>query len=755
MSKGLHIVPLECILPLLEGDQIFGADFAVILQSLAKPSTIDGASKTDINHLCSRVNNYLLSKKTSYRWIGCKLFVVINLHLKVMMSNQTVNLVGSLVKILESHCYIDDFTCSSQQQLLTLNSCCEALDFIIDRIQSKPALTREILTPKLPSIINGLISNITLIPQSALLVLRKLLTKKSTTFRPFGMKFESALKTLLNNGDNLNKMSTPLITLALHCLATISFTLSREDQGSLWRSRIDDLLIETKSVLSIYEEILDTSEDEDFESRYKSLPRLPEDISQLNLVFEPLSIDISESSLEVSKISKRIELLTRYITAYLDVTTSSAVRIPLGQFICLAELLAGMNLRFSSIKRDIRDNSTRSMIRLSLKDLNQIGIAFLCTLQKRFLFDLIPHYYTIFSTLDSCIPVKTHKGKAILDVEEVVENSELEVSVLTAATVLLSMMHTFSDSSLLTRMIDSALLIVEPQVPNIDEVTKSTPSNGKNGKGKKKSGNMASFSDLIAHQDLFTINASRNTLVKVRKFFTAALSRCELPSSSTLKILRFSVLDAVTHVKSLHHGKRTPLNKSIIKLLEADVLYPAHQGVGISILPIISSLLGGENTIMSLLNNPRLPVVSTVLDMKQKLKEESEEESDESEEEEEEKEEKVKVDAMDISGDTANKRKLNSDEPSNVEKAVKRIRTEKFRRVQEEADKAKEVPMALPEGVHQVEETYVETSVTITKFTEPAEADSKLDNDDEDNSDFELPPIIAGDDDDDDDDDNE
>ncbi|KAF6005871.1 hypothetical protein HII12_005447 [Brettanomyces bruxellensis] len=573
---------LDAIINVLDGENIFDYDLSLILRTLSKASTISDASQVDINHICSRVNNYLLSKRDDFRWIGCKLFVVISLHLRILMSPYLKEMIGSMVKILSSKCFITDYSNPNKEKLATLQSASEALKFAISRIRSKPTLTREVLTPRLPSIIAALIDNIALIPEDAIQILYNILLYHSTTFRPFGSKFETQLSNLLAGDDNYFSMDP--------CL------------------KVSNLLLEMRSILSIYHELLETSQDPDFASRMKLLPDDRSESITEKFVFDSLNIDIAENPLDLFKISKRIEALCAFISAYISIPTLTTVRVPLAQFVALGELLTSMNVGYLPIKRDIRDPLTRVFISQSLKQVNRVGIHFIQSLESNFPTEILLHHTSILSTLDSAIPVTISKGKATIDKKAVAEDEELVVDVINASTELISNVGTLSDSSTIDHIVSAALIIVKPQIPDISGMStglESAENGGNNGKGStnfkgnrrnnrkgRKHSNIIGLSDIVAHSELFVLSATESVMHIIRQFFSITLSNCKLSPSKVVKITRFGILDAIKNKEILNNGVANKRNKDIIDLLEALALNPAQRGLPVSVLPIVSTLIG-------------------------------------------------------------------------------------------------------------------------------------------------------------------
>jgi len=769
---------LDAIINVLDGENIFDYDLSLILRTLSKASTISDASQVDINHICSRVNNYLLSKRDDFRWIGCKLFVVISLHLRILMSPYLKEMIGSMVKILSSKCFITDYSNPNKEKLATLQSASEALKFAISRIRSKPTLTREVLTPRLPSIIAALIDNIALIPEDAIQTLYNILLYHSTTFRPFGSKFETQLSNLLAGDDNYFSMDPCLVNLCFRCLALLSFSLSREGPEKIWKKKVSNLLLEMRSILSIYHELLETSQDPDFASRMKLLPDDRSESITEKFVFDSLNIDIAENPLDLFKISKRIEALCAFISAYISIPTLTTVRVPLAQFVALGELLTSMNVGYLPIKRDIRDPLTRVFISQSLKQVNRVGIHFIQSLESNFPTEILLHHTSILSTLDSAIPVTISKGKATIDKKAVAEDEELVVDVINASTELISNVGTLSDSSTIDHIVSAALIIVKPQIPDISGMStglESAENGGNNGKGStnfkgnrrnnrkgRKHSNIIGLSDIVAHSELFVLSATESVMHIIRQFFSITLSNCKLSPSKVVKITRFGILDAIKNKEILNNGVANKRNKDIIDLLEALALNPAQRGLPVSVLPIVSTLIGKKDRMLSLLLNPRFPPMSTIVgqitDANLEEINSPEEEDDEelegqttksnmkssanSNKEAEELERKRKLEENEAVQSLKRARQENEDELRNIAMKKEKERTESKKQAVAE-DKAEVETLSA-----KVEETFVQ----VDRKTEKVESvGQNVASDSDSDSDIELPPIVVDEDDEDED----
>ncbi|KAG7879973.1 hypothetical protein KL935_000668 [Ogataea polymorpha] len=603
--------PLESILPYMEGAKIEELDFVYLLSTLARSSTILNASKTDLNHLCARVNNYLSSNNVRYRWIGSKLAIVLNTHIEITASEYTSKYLGALIKALESKCFIKDEASAPVYAIVTLESCCDALSFIIGNIRGKHALTREVLTPKLPSIIGSLLEIIHLVPLKAIDLLYDLLKNNSTTFRPFGSKFERALLGLLGS-DGFTKFEYQLQHKIFKSLALLSFSLTKNSTSELWRTKFNHYVQETKSVIQIYSEFMSLDEDEDLMQQLNALPSVPE---KFEPSFPPLDIDLNESPLQIMKIVSRIGFLVNLLVEFLQVPTPQ-VKAPIGYLLMIGQILVGINHRFTPIKRDIRDVTLRQIIAQSATLINEVGLKLLNALPGIFGGDLLPHLNSVLSSIDTLIPVSRVNGRIIVDEESVLDNPELIFAGLKTRINFLELVEGFTNMSLLEKSIDAALILSKPRVPQ--GLAKSSEQRLKN----------ASISDLLSDQKTFITEATEDQKKLLRQYFKVLLTRCVVSYSKQSEILRVIILDAVKGAE-------------MKELLHAALLFP-HKEANASVLPMVKQLLD-DDELVSVFLNPRLPLLPTKRVGDQALIEEREQEREEEKKDEERPVKKIKI----------------------------------------------------------------------------------------------------------------
>lgn len=476
---------MNVLLDLLTDQSIETAPLSLIGQLLCDFNLISKASNVEQVTLLARITTLLRSNHSHIRWRATRLFQLVVRHPSLLLNTSHIaNCLAALVKIMESKCYIQDELNPSQRELICLKATVESVDFAMDRIRGKANLTREVLTPKISGIIGGLIGLIKILPNEVIPVLYKLILAHSNTFRPFGTKLENELLTILSNGVNVDRLSPMVLDSSLKCLALLSFNLSRNDVGEQWSLRMSNLILELRSVLSLYESLLDLESNPIYTSKLKSLP-LSKDSTDRYL-FGTLNIDINDSPFSIRQASDRISILLLLIQAQLQISTPNVVTIPIGQLISLTSLLANLPT-LASIKADVRGDELHNAINGSLLDIQKSSLNMLNKLIDIFSSDVYPHMYDIMATLDSAVPVVAKNGKLHVNKSQVVENKENVKLIIKLSTKCLNLIERWADMSILSRIVDSSFILAESfQLPN----PSSIPTAGKAQVQQQGSGKM-------------------------------------------------------------------------------------------------------------------------------------------------------------------------------------------------------------------------------------------------------------------------
>lgn len=543
------------------------------------------ASKSDINHLISRALNLTRSPDLHRKWCGINVIYVICDDYNVLASGGN-NMLQQLIKILES------YNATIDSKILT--STIGAINRLCDNIRGKPALTREILTPRLPTIISLYLEKLHFEPLLVVKSLHKLIKRHPTTFRTYANKTGAKLAEILVAAD----FGLPL-ELKKEALSTIASLpiVEKNEPEQKWESNVRNAIRELRSVIEIYGEFLHFDEDQDLKALIDKLPRI-EDLK--DLMFPALAVDVNDPS-SLYQISKRVQVLLEILAAYAKTETQFSVKVPIGLFIAVIETVISVSTKFLKFKGDIRDQTVKDVINSTLKLNHEEALKFMQVLAEQYSGAIVPFFNDILGVLEFIVPFKDRT----VNYSDLLNNENLYLQLLETVTVLLDIIENLGDASQLIRFVDVALILVEPRDESSEaHLSKNSnnnrENNGKN-KKKKKSTNSASLSDLLSHKSLFQLFVPVETLIIVRKFFTSLIPRVNLPPTQHYKVTRYIIVEAVNACSA---NKEHKIPEDLTRLLEISLLHPGFETV--SILPIVSSLLG-SSPLVSLFNNPRLP----------------------------------------------------------------------------------------------------------------------------------------------------
>lgn len=576
-------LPLSIIL--LELENVSNSIIPILSTLYYDKSILSSIGKSDLKHLVSRTMNLAKSPNHYKKWCGINLIRVLSNDYNIL-ANEGVAMMGQLLKIFETYNETLD------RKLLT--SAIEALNFMCDKIRGKPTLTREILTPKLSTIISYYMDHLHHVPLLILESLLKIMKNHPTTFRPFGNKLGSKLITLLSSPESQcfpinmrNKIFEVLATLPV---------IEKTEPENVWAQNVQKLIKETVSVAQIYGEFFNLNDDGDFQALIKKLPTFEEGEKGF---FPDLIIDVNEP-ISIYQISQRIDTLLTFLKYYLITETQYGVRVPLGSILILIEVICTINARFLTIKSDIRDDLVKETIRATTIA-NQVQCVNLIDhLVLKYKGNILPHFSNILSFLEVLIPFK-NKG---IDYTALIVNEKFCCDVLECVSNILSLLSNLGDSSQLLRFVDAALLLVEPRLNESQPTNKNNKNiiaNNKKANKRRKNNSSVPLADLLSHEDLFADTIPKSTITKVRSFLSTVITRSVLPSTQHYKIMRYLIIEAV-NASYYNLDKRVP--KELRNLLVNAVLYPGFEKI--SLLPIATSILK-DDPLLSVFNNPRFP----------------------------------------------------------------------------------------------------------------------------------------------------
>lgn len=705
-------LPLGTILKQLEEPE----SIIPILKSLSKNIDDLGGSKSDINHLVSRTINLINSHNSYYKWCG-----VLTTQLLVnnyeILSNNGLKLINALIKVLE--------TTNTNTNLKLFKATVECLNYLCDEIRGKPTLTREILTPKLPVIIQLYLNNLDLNPELIISSLCHIMSNHPTTFRPFGNKLNARLVEYLKmDFNNFPELLKQQISRAYALLPIIE----KNEPETFWSNKINNVLKEIIDTISIFKDLLDFKQDSDYNAVISNQVFKLEDKDRL---FEFLQVDISDCK-SLFQISDRLQCLLYLLNGFITTNLNMCVKFPIGKLLTVIEALFGLNPRFLPFKRDIRDETIKKYISSIITTSQNSALSVVNRLAKVFGVSLVMYLSSILPLLETCIPV----SQKSLDKTEIIANETFMRNLLKTTNNLLELVDLYQEPQQLVRFVDMALLLVEPRTTTLSESNKGQNQNGQGNKNKKKNKNSIPMSDLLSHGHLFDSEVPEPTIKVVRSVIDTIIKRMELPSTQYYKIMRYIIIEAVKST-NLNYSRSIP--PELRKLLIDAVIFPGFEKI--SVLPIISTILG-DDPLVSVFNNPKFPPLPQLIKTADVVE-------DEEDEDEEEEAQAMTVDESNIN-DIIRKRTLESGQSSD---SSKRSKVEEMPLVelkeeiidlpaQANQDNVLQFKQDIPKSpeVAPVKVTPAMTTVTESEITVTVDQSNDVD------SDFEMPSIDIDDD---------
>ncbi|CCG21771.1 hypothetical protein CORT_0B00500 [Candida orthopsilosis Co 90-125] len=538
---------------------------------------LDQISKADLTHLISRTLQLCRSPNIYNKWCGVSIINVLSDNY-IVLANEGTNFMTMLITILESY--------NNTIDVIILKTCVESLNKLIRVIRNKPALTREILTPKLSTIITLYLKNLQYAPNLCIKSLYQIIKHHPTTFRPFANKFSEKLYALMQNGGFV-EYPTPLQKTICKALAILPMVEKNEPEAK-WALDVDNIIAEIKGVIEIYDEFLNFRDDSELK---KLLQKLPQSNTK---VFSSLEIDLNESK-TLLQISSRVEILTKLLGTYLNEGISS-VKVPLGKVFVLIEMICSINMRYLSFKSDVRDTEIKGLIKKTLYLNYQSALGLLKSLLV-FKGSLIPHLSSLWSSLAYIVPL-SKSGK--VSSTDVLNNEALFTDLLSCVSDYLQLIGVFADNTLLVPFVDVALSLSEPR--SVPAKPKGQPiPTPQQKKTKKKNVSSAPLSDILSHEHLFTQSRSKHLLHVVRTFFDQVIKRSELPPTQHYKVVKVVIQECV---EAAAGNYESTVPGSFRRLLRSTVLNPGYDKY--NVLPIVSSIIPNDE-LLSVFSNPRLP----------------------------------------------------------------------------------------------------------------------------------------------------
>lgn len=584
-----------------------------ILESIQQQLlNLDKINKTDLKHLVSRTNNLAQSHDQYKKWCGINVIHLLGNNFEVLAQNGQA-FFSILLKVLE--------TANPSTDVKIINSTIECLNNLCNNIRGKPALTREILTPKLPSIITLYMNSIEMSPVLVINSLVHIIVNHPTTFRPFGNKLQAKLIEFLSH-ENFASTFPDHLKDCIYKAFTILPIIEKIDPEIAWQNKLNQVIIEIIDLVSVFKQLLDIdTQDSELINTLEKFTK-PDNFQP---IFPLLQIDISEPE-TIYQISNRIEVLLGLVGGLFMNETKNCVQVPMGRLMTVFEIIFSINPKFFPFKRDIRDDLVKDVVNAIIIKNQYNCLKVLSQLPFKFQGSLLLHLNNIISSMETMIPLTNRS----IDYKVIVEQEIFFCQLLDTASNLLNLTSFYSDASLLIRFIDAALALVEPRSVSLSSA-EPAKSNGKKSKKDKKNSASVPLSDLLSHAHLFQQTIPLNCIKSVRSFILTVLKRSNLPSTQHYKIMRYIIVEAV---KSKQYSNDKLVPKELKDLLLSSVIYPGLENT--SILPIISSIMG-DDPLLSVFNNPRFPPLPKMINSSYESMEADDEDGDEDEDEEKEK----------------------------------------------------------------------------------------------------------------------
>lgn len=567
-----------------------------LLESLHKQSLFfNEVSKLNIQHLISRTLKLVRHHDTYRKWFGINLIKVLASNY-VILANEGKTFIKELVKILESFL--------TSWPLNILSSAIDCVEYIFERIRGKPTLTREIVTPNLPSVISSLMDKMVYNPTTIIPSLTLLMKNHPTTFRPFGNKLRSKLMELLNK-DTFTSFPENLKSHICTAIASLPVVEKNEPEGK-WFLDTAYLVSEITEVLMLYDQFLNFSLDSNLSDNLKRLAAMNQNTSEAPFEFSGLKIDLGNPA-TIYKISDRLETLLFLLKHFLTTETPFSVRVPLGKIILLCENICSVNPRFTTFRKDVFSDELRNVISGSIVRNQRNVLKLLIDITNCYQGFILPHSRSTIAFIETLLPLRNKK----INYRDVLINESLMCLILESVSGILGLTSEFSSGEDISRFIELAILLIEPR----DSISSNSQSNslstnvtgGKKQKGSRKKDNSSALSDLLSHQQLFSENVPSSTTSVVRNFFKIIIPRVEINLTQKHKIAKYLMAEAVLS-SNKHKDKR--IDRELEELLVTACLNPGKEST--SLTPIVANIIR-HNNCLSLLMNPRLPPLPQVV----------------------------------------------------------------------------------------------------------------------------------------------
>lgn len=746
-----------------------GFQFHNILYHLKSSDYVDEKLlKSELSVLVVKIQKLLNSNSNYSIWKGCHAAVVICTYNPLVLMAYGGKLLDIVYQKLEIKVLQRSTNSLDAQGKQVLNSLVNAISVLMNLMRNKTGLSREFLVPKIKAIIPTLITLSQYEPELVLPILRSLIFKHTTTFKPFNAKFKVILTQFLTEGfDTLNEHTQKLVCdcyAYLHMVKTQTYQQQDEHsshhktfQDENWMNGMNAVLAEFKPLIELCGEILDFSQDEELTKLIgKMVPLAAESTS----IFRSLTMDMNKST-TLYDIPKRIDVLSKMLMSFISVPTTYTIRIPLDKLNVTCSALLSITSKHIPIKRELRrDIELNATINDVFTKIQFAGIRLYSTMVSKFGNVCFSYLSDIFYALSLFIPFK--EKSLNIDFEKCFAlKREFLVVFDLVSKIIANVGHQLTDIDFLLQLIEIGLDLTEERslIQNVFQQTnaKKEQELSKTKNKNKKDNKRGSLADLYVSGSQFTLACDLKTFDTLNKFFISIIANQKLATAQMTKLSRYAIFTAQTYKQNLGEVPTT-----FVELLRTLVIQPGNERV--TILPMAVNIIKeSSDDVFDILSHPRLPM-SILHSIEKSTFDNGEDDEDDNpdfhanEKQQEyndqpvERSEQKVVDFVleePVAVDVKTKETVQFKDgitTSEDQVDTKRPRDEEF--IIEKSSSAKKFrtenrPETIPIGVSD-ETVYQETE----KVTVNVDTSSNDNEDDEDDSDFEIPAIELSDDDD-------
>lgn len=597
-----------------------GSNFQNILKVISSPVYLnEKLLKSELGLLNAKILKLLRSSNDHDVWKGCHTSAVIcsyNPLFLLSYGGQSLNAVYAKLEQKSDYYSNTIATTQGRELLVTLIS---TTDILMDLMRSKPTLSRETLVPKLKAIIPTLIHLCGYEPKLCLPVLKKLLFKHSSTFKPFVNKYRATLTKLLTS--NYEHLGPEVQKLLCNNYAYLYLIKLQSQQGQdenemhhqiyaddTWRAGLFSILTQFKPIIKLCNNILDFDQDKELINFFDSLPSEKYKDYNIESFLSSLKLDMNEP-FTLWEIPRRLNLLVDLLFAFVSQPTPFAIRVPIGSINAICEALLSVSTKYLPLRRELRrDQDLNTVIADILPQIQFSGISMWKKMIEIYGKSFLPMSDRILASLEAFIPFKTKSNLIDFEACDTLKNEFVEVFELSNL-VLRNLGHKMNEVDSIMKLIDVALYLTEDK-SLVDRIfnnqpidTKDKINNGNKNKSKSKKDNKTgALSDLYTDYDKFATKKSMHWYNEINKFLTFIISNWRLSPSQQIRTIKYTVSKALQLKEYIGY-----IPKSFVNLLRILVINPGNERI--SILPIAVSLLKeSSDELFDLLCHPRLPM---------------------------------------------------------------------------------------------------------------------------------------------------